>query len=117
LNEHFDLPDHQVGPDNESKGWNLFVRQLYFAAKPTRTFEFQVGSLPILKVKTPKPLPMTTTEYISGERIIIRNPRKLFFDEIAATSAYIGDYFQPNFFHRANHFGQANYHHSWLPRS
>src|SRR5262249_38669103 len=44
-----------------------------------------------------------------GERLSIKRPTEVFFDEIVVTRAYIGDLSTPNFFRRTNRIDEANY--------
>src|SRR5262249_26965015 len=59
------------------------VRQLYFDAKPTSKVELQAGSLYINYGETTEAISYDTDGYIQGERIQIRNPKSLYFDEVS----------------------------------
>src|SRR5213075_905263 len=48
--------------------------------------------------------------YLTGERIIVRAPRKVFFDEISATSGFLGDATKPSIFSRLHRLSESNYH-------
>jgi len=48
--------------------------------------------------------------YITGERVTLRKVKALYFDEISATNAYIGDVNRPNVFRRFKRLGSSNYH-------
>ncbi len=106
-----------------SGGYNIFLRQLYFSAKPIKGLEFQVGSLPILKGQNSETTSFDDDGYVAGERVSIKRPDKFWFDEISLTQGFMGktdrvvngkreiidDVFTPNFFRRAKHFGLSNY--------
>lgn len=96
--------------NTRTKGWNIFVRQLYFQAKPVRGLEFQYGSLPINKGVNSEATSYDDDGYVSGGRVSLKRPKQFFFDEISATYAYLGDVFKPNFFRRTERFKQSNYH-------
>jgi hypothetical protein len=92
------------------RGANMFVRQLYFQAEPITGIQFQYGSLPILRGSTSEDIGYDEDGYIAGERLSIKRPKQLFFDDISVTYAYLGDYYRPNLFNRLDRFQQSNYH-------
>jgi len=89
---------------------NHYLKQLYFAAKPVKGLEVQYGSLDVARGESTDITSYDTNGYIVGQRIILRQPQRLFFDEVSATYAYIGDYSTPNTFRRLHRLGQSNYH-------
>lgn len=108
----------------QSGGYNLFVRQLYFSAKPVKGVELQYGSLPILRGQHSETTSYDDDGYVAGQRLSLKRPDKLFFDEISVTYAFLGktdrmrdgkrylidDVYTPNFFRRWRHLGTSNYH-------
>jgi hypothetical protein len=44
------------------------------------------------------------------ERLQIRSPKMLYFDEISVTNGYVGDLNRPNIFRRLKHLNRSNYH-------
>jgi hypothetical protein len=83
-----------------TSGWNntgfgsdwqktLAVRNLYFAAQPIAGFEAQYGSLYIIKGESSEITTYDEDGYVIGERVSVRRPRDLFFDEMSATVAYL----------------------------
>lgn len=96
--------------NTRTKGWNLFVRQLYFQAKPIKGLEFQYGSLPINKGVNSEATSYDDDGYVMGGRVSLKRPKQFFFDELSATYAYFGEIFTPNFFRRTERFKQSNYH-------
>src|SRR5438876_10535501 len=48
--------------------------------------------------------------YIMGQRLILHRPKQLFFDEIAVTYAFLGDYNTPNINKRYYRLKHSNYH-------
>lgn len=96
--------------NTRTKGWNLYVRQAYFAAKPVDGLEFQYGSLGINKGVNTEATSYDDDGYVTGGRVTLRRPKNVFFDEISVTYAYLGDIFTPNFFRRTERVQQSNYH-------
>lgn len=47
--------------------------------------------------------------YMTGERIAIRRPKALFFDEVSATFGYLGDRNTPGIEHRLRRLSHVNY--------
>ena len=103
----FDAPGRyalNVGTFSGSRftsGWNntgvgmgdwqnpLSVRTLYFAAQPLGGIEAQYGSLYIVKGESSEITTYDEDGYVIGERVSVRRPDNLFFDEIAATVGYL----------------------------
>ncbi len=89
---------------------NFNIKQLYFSAKPMKGVEFQVGGLSFLRGVASEITTYDNDGYLVGERVDIKRPKKLFFDEVALTVGFIGDLKQPSAFPRLRReFGQTNY--------
>jgi hypothetical protein len=91
---------------------NLAFKQLFFAAQPVAGFEGQVGGLYIVRGESTELTTYDEDGYIMGERVSIRRPKDVFFDEISVTNAYI----DPNparigVSHRFRYFDDPNYRH------
>ena len=105
-----------------TSGWNntgwgtgkrqttLFVKQLYFQARPVKGLEIQFGGLPVTNGVSTEATGYDNDAFITGERLRLKYPKKLFFDEISITFAYVGDLNQPEFFKRLKRLGESNYH-------
>ncbi|MBV9240995.1 MAG: hypothetical protein JO314_03210 [Acidobacteria bacterium] len=128
---HFQLDDKasyrvnwlvQTGP-TFTTGWNntgmgtglhqtnFYVKQLYFDAKPSKKFEFQIGGIEFNRGETTEAISYDNDGYLTGERITIRDPKALYFDEISAAVGYVGDVNHPSVFYRfKQHFNNFNYH-------
>lgn len=89
---------------------NLYLKQLYFVAKPIKSLEFQIGGLGVNNGENTEVTGYDNDAYITGERIIIRNPKKLYFDEISLTNAHLGDLNRPSVFRRFDNLAKSNYH-------
>ena len=88
----------------------LFVKQLYFQARPLKGLEIQFGGLPVTNGVSTEATGYDNDAYITGERLRLKYPKKLFFDEISVTYAFIGDLNQPEIFKRLKRLGKSNYH-------
>src|SRR5918994_1011514 len=66
----------------------LALRALYFAAQPIAGVEAQYGSMYILKGESTEITTYDEDGYVIGQRISVRRPRNLFFDEMSATVGY-----------------------------
>jgi hypothetical protein len=97
------------GTAPNAEGSNFWVRQLYFQAKPVDGVEFQYGSLPINKGVNTEVTSYDDDGYVAGARLSLKMPKRLFFDEISYTHAYLGDIVTPNFFRRYDRLTTSNY--------
>jgi hypothetical protein len=100
-----------------SSGWgsgkgqsNLFPKQLFFNAKPVNGIEIQYGGLYFDRGQSTEVTSYDYDGYLVGERIMVNRPRYLYFDEIAITYGFLGDFNQPNVFGRLQRLGESNYH-------
>ena len=83
-----------------TSGWNntgiglgdwqdpLSFRNLFFAAQPITGVEGQYGSMYILKGESTEITTYDDDGYVIGERVSVRRPRQMFFDEMSATVGY-----------------------------
>ena len=83
-----------------TSGWNntgiglgdwqapLSFRNAFFAAQPIRGVEGQYGSMYIIKGESTEITTYDEDGYVIGERVSVRRPRQLFFDEMSATVGY-----------------------------
>lgn len=99
---------------NGEKTWAVYPRQFYLSAEPVKGVEFQIGGLDINRGENTENTTYDNDGFITGERLKIKRPDKLWFDEISATNAYIGDFYTPNFFQRAKRIGQGSNYHQFL---
>jgi hypothetical protein len=111
----------QTGPSFtggwNNSGWgtgrqqtNIFVKQLYFEAKPVRGLSVQIGGIGINNGTNTEATGYDNDAYIMGERISLKFPQKLFFDEISLTNAHIGELTRPSVFRRFKRLDESNYH-------
>ena len=78
--------------------------------EPIPGFELQYGGLDINRGAASEITTYDNDGYIAGERLLIKRPQNLFFNEISVTYAYLGDLYTPNFFARADRLTHTNYH-------
>lgn len=89
---------------------NLYLKQLYFQARPVKGVEIQYGGLTIARGQSTEVTSYDNDAYIMGERLSLKIPKKLFFDDISVTYAYLGDLNKPNVFNRFRRLNKSNYH-------
>jgi hypothetical protein len=98
---------------------NLAFKALYFAAQPVTGIEGQIGGLYIDKGESTELTTYDDDGYVMGERLSLRRPEQLFFDEIAVTSAYfVGGTGPQNIpvSKRFRHIDEPNYRHFLLDK-
>jgi hypothetical protein len=96
---------------------NLYLKQLYFAAKPINGLEIQYGGLHVLRGESTEITTYDNDAYIVGQRLSLRRPKELFFDEISVTYAYLGDLNKPSVFDRFDQLDKSNYHQFLVSKS
>jgi len=95
---------------NGEKGWTVSPRQFYFSAEPVKGIEFQYGGLGINRGENSENTSYDSDGFITGQRLTVKRPDKVWFDEVSVTYAYVGDFYTPNFFSRAKRLKESNYH-------
>jgi len=110
----------------DNTGWgindaqrNIAFKALYASAQPWKGLEGQVGGLYIIKGESTEITTYDEDGYITGERITIRRPDVLFFDEVSITSAYFVGGTGPTdvpVSKRLPHFDDQNYQHYLLDK-
>jgi len=88
---------------------NLYLKHLYFDARPTKSLQFQIGGLGVNNGENTEATGYDNDAFIMGERIIIKAPKKLYFDEISVTNAHLGELNQPSVFRRFGNLSKPNY--------
>jgi len=101
---------NNLGPGTGKPQTNLYVKQLYLDVKPTKKVEVQFGGIGINQGEGTEITTFDNDGYITGERVIVRSPKQLWFDEISATNAFLGDVLRPSVFGRLHRLDEANYH-------
>ena len=62
------------------------LKLLYLDAKPVKSFEFQIGGIAVNQGENTEATGYDNDVYITGERVLIRRPKKLYFDKISLTT-------------------------------
>lgn len=89
---------------------NLYLKQLYFAAKPVKGLELQYGGLYVIRGESTEVTTYDNDSYLMGQRLTLKRPKEMFFDEISVTYAYLGDTGRSNINKRFNRLQKSNYH-------
>jgi hypothetical protein len=89
---------------------NVYLKQLYFDAKPAKWLEIQFGGLGFNNGENAEITGYDNDAYLMGERVQIRNTKKFWFDEISITNGFFGDINRPNVFRRFHRLDRSNYH-------
>lgn len=100
---------NNLGPGTGKPQSNVYLKQFYFDAKLNKKIEVQIGGLSINSGENSEATTYDNDGYITGERVIIRDPKSIYFDEISATNAYFGDLDRPGIFGRLHRFNESNY--------
>lgn len=89
---------------------NLYLKHLYLWAQPVKGLELQYGGFDFMRGAATEITTYNNDGFLTGQRVIVRRPRELFFDEIAYTAGYFGDLTTPNLNRRYHRLKQVNYH-------
>ena len=95
---------------NGEGSWMIYPRQFYFSAEPVKGLEFQYGGLDINHGENTENTTYDNDGYVTGERIKLKRPDKVWFDEVSVTYAFFGGLYKPSFFDRAQYLNKSNYH-------
>ena len=96
---------------------NLYLKHLYLNALPLDGVEVQFGSLDIWHDESTDITGYSYNGYVVGERLSIKRPRELFFDEISVAYGYVGDLNSPSAIGRLHRLGQSNFHFFMLKKN
>ncbi|HMD37420.1 MAG TPA: hypothetical protein VKH42_20740 [Vicinamibacterales bacterium] len=88
---------------------DAYLKQLYLSAAPARGIEAQVGGLYFSRGESTEITTYDEDGFLMGERIAIRKPTRLFFDEVSATRAGIGSPTTPGVLRRFDRFAHPDY--------
>jgi hypothetical protein len=111
----FTGPSFIAGSNNTGLGAGqaqgaLYLKHLYLSAAPVNGVEIQYGGLNIWHDESTDITGYGYSGYVVGERMSIKRPRELFFDDISIFYGYAGDFNTPNVTRRADHLSQSNFH-------
>jgi hypothetical protein len=106
----FSFSWNSTGAGASDAQFRVYLKELFFLAAPWKSVEIQFGGIGINRGESTEVTSYSNNGYIMGERIIIRRPDKLFFDEISLTGAYLGDQASPGVIDRFHRLDSMNYH-------
>jgi len=99
---------NNTGIGTGDRAFTLSVKQLYATVRPWTGVEVQVGSLYAVRGESTEITDYDNDVYLTGERVAVRMPRRLWLDGIVFTAAYIGDVSTPNVFRRLDRLSDVN---------
>ena len=88
---------------------NLYLKQLFFTARPMKQVEINVGGLAPYYGENTEITAYDNDAYFMGERVTIRAPKNLYFDEINLVNGHLGDTTRPSVFRRFKRLDESNY--------
>jgi hypothetical protein len=89
---------------------NLYLKQLFFAAKPVAGIELEYGGLEFARGESSEITSYDYDGYLVGERVCVHRPQNFFLDQITVTYGYVGDLSRPNVLTRLERLPRSNYH-------
>lgn len=98
-------------------GLRLYLKQLYLEAQPARGVEMQWGGLAVAYGESTEVTSYDYDGYLTGERVRLSQPKRLFFDEISLSLGYLSGGDAPGFFDRLHRLGDVNYGHVLVLKS
>ena len=97
--------------------WDYSVKHLFVGVSPVAGVDLSFGSFAPLRGEGTEVTTLDNDSYLTGERISVRRPAQLRLDEIAFTSAYLGDINTPNLFGRSDRlFDERNFYQLYAAR-
>jgi hypothetical protein len=88
---------------------DLYIKQLYFSAVPVRGVEVQAGGLYLARGVSSEITSYDDDGYVTGERMTVRKPARLYFDEVSVTSAALDPALSPGALRRMAMLAHPNY--------
>jgi len=88
---------------------DLNVKQFYFAAAPISGLELRYGGVYVNRGEGTQITTYDNDLYLTGQRVTVKRPKQLWFDEISATQAYLGDPKLPSVWDRLHRLNESNY--------
>lgn len=89
--------------------FHVNLRLLSLDLAPMAGVSGQVGSLQLARGESTEITTFDNDGYMTGERITIRRPKTLFFDEVTISRGFVGDTTKPSVFDRLDRFHDFNY--------
>jgi hypothetical protein len=90
-------------------GRDNYLKQLYLSVAPRRDLEFQGGGIYLRRGEDDDITTYDDDGYVVGGRVTIRQPRRLYVDEVTVTRGTLGPFDQPNLIKRWGDIAHPNY--------
>ncbi len=100
---------NNTGVGDGERAIQMSLKQLFLAARPLAGLELLAGGIAIVRGETTEITSYDNDGYLMGERVSVRRPGQLYFDEMTFTNAYLGDLDAPGVMHRFHRLGEPNY--------
>lgn len=91
-------------------GTNLYLKHLFFTAQPVKGVEYSIGGFDMLRGQATEITTWNNDAFMTGQRLTLRHPQEMFFDEVAVTYGFLGDFNTPNLNKRYHRLKKFNYH-------
>ena len=88
---------------------NMYVKQLYGSIAPVHGLELQVGGLYINHGESTEITSYDDDGYVMGERVTVRRPAQIYFDEVSVTRAALSATATPGVIRRLKLLDHQNY--------
>jgi len=98
-----------AGPGTGEGDVNFAVRYLYASAAPMKGLELQAGGLGLVRGESTEITSYDNDGFIMGERVSLKQPARVYLDEISLSTGYLGDLSTPNVFERFDRLSENNY--------
>jgi hypothetical protein len=100
---------NNTGVGTGEQSLKVSLKQLFVSATPVKGVEGQVGSLYMARGENTEITSYDNDAYLAGERVTVKRPKQLYFDEVSLTHGYLGDVNTPSVLDRADRLGESNY--------
>jgi hypothetical protein len=87
----------------------IYLKQLFLSSTPIHGLEVQIGGIGFNRGESTEITSYNNNGYLMGERVRLKFPHQLFFNDISFTAAYIGDIDTPNVIARFHRLDSSNY--------
>jgi hypothetical protein len=84
-------------------------KQLVLAVAPAKGVDLSAGSMGFTRGESTEITTYDNDGYLTGERVSVKRPNALYFDELSVTSAFLGDTSRPSIWDRGNFARAPNY--------
>jgi hypothetical protein len=85
------------------------MKRLFLAAAPVKGLDVSYGGLSVARGEATEMTSYDNDGYIVGERISVKRPKQVYFDELSFTNGYLGDISTPGFTDRYTRLDEVNY--------